>query len=111
MLATYAVAVLAGAVLGYGIDRYQPARRASDWANWQRYDSTIRKHSTRWWARYAVLSVENLTWLAFHPVQGWHAWQHRNDPPPPLAPAPQINPNWAAERRATIPDHTVNEED
>jgi hypothetical protein len=86
--------------LGYTLGRYQPARRASDWANWQKYDPAIRKHSTRWWAMFVVLSVENLTWLALHPVKGWHAWQRRNDPPPPRSPALTFDPDWAAKRRA-----------
>ena len=49
---------------------------------------------------FIVLSAENLTLLALHPIQGWHAWQHRNDPPPPRSPAPKFDPDWAAERRA-----------
>lgn len=92
----FAAAVLAG----YGIGRYRPGHRASNWANWRQYDRTIRRHSPRWWARWLVLSAENIGWLIAHPVQGWHAWQHRNDPPPPRSPAPAFDPDWAAKRRA-----------
>ncbi|MFF1284393.1 hypothetical protein ACFVY4_27075 [Streptomyces sp. NPDC058299] len=93
---------IAGAVLlaaAYGLGRVRPAHRASDWANWQAY-STRRPTGLRYAAMSVVLSAENLTWLVCHPVQGARAWQHRNDPPPPRGPAPQINPNWAADRRA-----------
>jgi hypothetical protein len=100
--------LIAAAVLAsYGIGRYQPGRRASDWANSRQYDRTIRRHSTRWWARWLVLSAENIGWLIAHPVQGWHAWQHRNDPPPPLSPAPQFDPDWAAKRRAAAEDQAA----
>lgn len=82
---------------GYGIGRLQPARRACEWANWAKYGATRR--GPHWWAIYAVLSAENLTWLALHPVKGFHAWKRRNDPPPPLAPAPKFNPDWARQRK------------
>lgn len=74
---------------GYALGRARLGHRASDWANWQAA-SSMRRHSARWWARWAVLSAENIGWLIAHPVQGWHAWQHRNDPPPPRSPAPRI---------------------
>jgi hypothetical protein len=76
-----ALVVLAALAAGYGIGRYRPARRASNWANWQRYGT--RPTGARYAAMYAVLSAENISWLLTHPVRGWHAWQHRNDPPPP----------------------------
>lgn len=85
--------------VGYGLGRLKPAHRASDWANWQRYGK--RPTGLRYAAMWTILSAENLTWLALHPIQGAHAWKHRNDPPPPRSPAPQI-------RR--IPRHTVDEE-
>lgn len=75
---------------GYVIGRYRPVHRAFDWANWQKYDSTLRRHSARWWAVVAALSADNLAWLIAHPVQGWSAWKHRNDPPPPRSPAVKI---------------------
>jgi len=90
---------------GYAVGRYRPARRASDWANWQRYDRSVRRHSARWWVRWTVLSAENIGWLIAHPIQGWHAWKHRNDPPPPRSPAPKIR-----HIGPQIPDHHVNEE-
>lgn len=110
MLTTIAVTAAVSLPAGYLLGRLQPARRVSDWANWQKYDSSMRRHSTRWWAMYVVLSAENIGWLLTHPIRGWHAWQHRNDPPPPRSPAPQIDPDWAAKRGARIPDHTVDEE-
>lgn len=94
------VALAAGLAAGYLVGRLQPARRASDWANWQKYDSSMRRHSTRWWAMFVVLSAENLAWLVVHPVQVWHAWKQRNDPPPPRSPALTFDPDWAANRRA-----------
>jgi hypothetical protein len=96
-VAAAVVALLAG----YAVGRVQPARRASDWATWRKYDQSMRRHSARWWAVFVVLSVENIAWLIAHPRQGWHAWQHRNDPPPPRAPAPQIDPDWVAKRQAS----------
>ncbi|MFF7190541.1 hypothetical protein ACFZAR_36220 [Streptomyces sp. NPDC008222] len=85
---------------GYAIGRLQPVRRACDWANWQKYSKPT---GLRYAAVFVILSAENLTWLALHPVQGARAWEHRNDPPPPRSPAPTIcDP--------VIPDHTVNEE-
>jgi hypothetical protein len=89
---TATAAALGLLAAGYALGRIRPARRASDWANWQKYDQTMRRHSTRWWAVFVVLSVENLVWLVAHPVQGWDAWKHRNDPPPPRSPAVQIRP-------------------
>lgn len=82
---------------GYGIGRSRPAHRACEWASWQTYGQ--RPTGLRYAAVWAVLSAENLIWLACHPVQGARAWKHRNDPPPPRQPAVQINPNWVAERR------------
>lgn len=87
------LAVLAALAAGYGLGRYRPAHRASDWAGRQRYS---RPTGARYWAMYAVLSTENIGWLIAHPVRGWHAWQHRTDPPPPLSPPVRI--------RTTPPD-------
>jgi len=91
-------ALAAALAVGYAIGRARPGHRASQWAAWQR----IGKRPTGW--RYAatwtVLSAENLGWLIAHPVQGWRAWQHRNDPPPPRSPAPKIDPDWVAKRQA-----------
>lgn len=94
---TAAAAALCLLAVGYALGRYQPARRASDWANWQKYGH--KPTGLRYAAVFTILSAENLTWLALHPVQGWHAWQHRNDPPPPLSPAPKFDPDWAEKRR------------
>ncbi|MFE9850281.1 hypothetical protein ACFYPN_15925 [Streptomyces sp. NPDC005576] len=84
---------------GYGLGRYRPAHRASDWANWQRY-GTRRPTRVRRWAVWTVLSVENIGWLLTHPVQGWDAWRHRNNPPPPPAPPVRI-------RNTRTPDETA----
>lgn len=102
MTVTAAAAALALVAAGYTLGRLRPARRASDWANWQKYDQTMPRHSTRWWAVFVVLSTENLAWLIAHPRQGWQAWKHRNDPPPPRSPAPRFDPDWAAKRRAAV---------
>ena len=97
------IAVTAAVVLpaGYLLGRARPARRVSDWANWQKYDQSMHRNSPRWWAVFVVLSAENLGWLAAHPIQGWDCWKHRNDPPPHRSPAVQF-------RR--VPDHSVDEE-
>jgi hypothetical protein len=73
---------------GYALGRYRPAQRASDWANRQRYGH--RPTGLRYAAMWTLLSAENLGWLLAHPRQGWHAWRHRNDPPPPRSPAVQV---------------------
>ena len=99
MLTTIAATAAVALPAGYLLGRYQPLRRVSDWVNWQKYDQSMHRHSARWWAVFVVLSVENLVWLIGHPVQGWDAWKHRNDPPPPRSPAPKIDPDWAAKRR------------
>ncbi|NUS25078.1 MAG: hypothetical protein HOV92_12760 [Streptomyces sp.] len=86
---------------GYGIGRYRPAHRASDWANWQRWGK--RPTGLRYAAVFVLLSAENLGWTITHPAQAARAWKHRNDPPPPRSPAPEV-------RRLSIPDHHVDEE-
>jgi hypothetical protein len=73
---------------GYALGRYRPAHRASDWANSQRYGH--RPTGVRYAAMWTLLSAENLGWLLAHPRQGWHAWRHRNDPPPPRGPAVHV---------------------
>ncbi|MFD1308996.1 hypothetical protein [Streptomyces kaempferi] len=82
--------ILYAAILaaGYALGRARLGHRASDWANWQRYGS--RPTGLRYAAMWTVLSAENIGWLIAHPVQGVHAWKHRNDPPPPRSPAPKI---------------------
>jgi len=81
------VAVLA---VGYLLGRTRLGHRASQWAAWQSVGKRPARRSFRYWAMFTVLSAENIGWLLAHPVQGWHAWQHRNDPPPPRSPAPKI---------------------
>ena len=93
------LATITALTAGYAIGRIKPLHRALDWANWQRYGR--RPTGLRYAAVFTLLSVENLTWLIIHPVQGWHAWKHRNDPPPPLSPALTFN---------RIRTHTVDEE-
>ncbi|MEE4598255.1 hypothetical protein V2J94_41540 [Streptomyces sp. DSM 41524] len=83
-----AAAVLLAA--GYTLGRWRPARRASDWANWKKYHLSARRNGPVWWAVWLVLSAENIAWLIAHPIQGAHNWRHRNDPPPPLDPAPKV---------------------
>lgn len=90
------LALTAALTVGYALGRARLGHRASQWAAWQ----SIGKRPTGW--RYAatwtVLSAENIGWLLVHPVQGWHAWQHRNDPPPPKGPPLRYDPDWAAKR-------------
>jgi hypothetical protein len=78
----------AALAVGYALGRARLGHRASQWAAWQ----WIGKRPTGWryMGAWVVLSAENIGWLIVHPVQGWHAWQHRNDPPPPRSPAPKI---------------------
>ena len=80
--------ILALPILGYAIGRYRPLHRAATWATWQRYDP----HLAGWrkTAVWLLLSAEGLGWLLLHPVRGWRAWQHRNDPPPPRSAAVRI---------------------
>lgn len=85
-----ALAALALLLAGYVLGRWRPAQRASDWANWQSVGRRPARHSFRWWLVWLVFSAENIGWLIAHPVKGWHAWKHRNDPPPPLSPAVRI---------------------
>lgn len=85
-------------VLGYTLGRLRPARRASDWAARESYRHPIGARRAAVWL---LLSAENIALLATHPVRGWHAWQHRNDPPPKRSPAPAYDPNWAANRHTT----------
>ncbi len=77
--------ILALPIVGYAVGRYRPLHRALNWAHWQQYDP----HLTGWrkTAVWLLLSAENIGLLLLHPVQGWRAWQHRHDPPPPRSPA------------------------
>ncbi|MEU6979622.1 hypothetical protein [Streptomyces sp. NPDC046371] len=79
---------VAALTAGYVLGRARLGHRASDWANWQRYGA--RPTGLRYAAVWTVLSAENIAWLLTHPIKGWRAWQHRNDPPPPRSPAPQL---------------------
>lgn len=83
-----ALAFLATLAAGYALGRIQPARRASNWANWQRWGQ--RPTGIRYVAVWTVLSIENISWLIAHPVRGARAWKRRNDSPPPRSPAPAI---------------------
>lgn len=84
-----ALAVLAALAAGYGLGRYRPAHRTSDWAYRQMW-AKHRPTGLRYWAMYTVNSAENIGWLITHPVQGWDAWKHRNDPPTPPSPPVRI---------------------
>ena len=85
-----AALILVALAFGYGLGRWKPLHRASDWANWQRYGK--RPTGLRYWAVFTVLSAENIGWLIIHPVQGVRAWRHRHDPPPPRSPAVTFTP-------------------
>lgn len=73
--------LLAAAAAGYLAGRARPARALSDWAAWQ-----TRPRGLRYAAVWTIRSAENIGWLITHPVQGWHDWRARNDPPPPRSP-------------------------
>lgn len=95
--------IAAALAMGYAIGRARLGHRASQWAAWQ-IVGTTRPTGPIWWLGYTVRSVEELGWLLTHPVQGWHAWRHRNDPPPPRSPALKFDPEWAAKRHANRED-------
>jgi hypothetical protein len=84
------LALCAAVVIGYLLGRWRPMNRASDWANWQSY---CHPKGLRRAAVWTLLSAENIAGLATHPVQGWHAWKHRNDPPPRRSPAVAVHRN------------------
>jgi hypothetical protein len=90
---------VAGLVAGFALGRARLGHRASQWAAWQSVGT--RPTGWRYVATFTVLSAENLGWLIAHPAQGRHAWQHRNDPPPPRSPAPRYDPDWADKRHAS----------
>lgn len=96
--------ITTAALTGYAIGHYRPGHRMSDWAAWQSAGKQPARHSIRWWAVFTVLSVDTACWLITHPAQGWNAWKHRNDPPPPRSPAPTFDPDWVEKRRATAND-------
>lgn len=84
------------AALGYVLGRLRPVHRTLDWAE---REGRGRPTGFRRAAVWVLLSAEDLGFLATHPVRGWHAWRHRNDPPPPRSPAPALNPDWAAKHQ------------
>ncbi|MEU9065847.1 hypothetical protein AB0D60_02985 [Streptomyces sp. NPDC048306] len=93
--------------LGYGARCVRPLSRIDDWA-WEQIhvrtrdlrDNPARRRRPGWWLAQAVFAVEILGALAVRPRQTAHAWRHRHDPPPARGPAPVIDPDWAAKRRA-----------
>lgn len=93
-----AVAAAVLLVVGYLLGRVRLGHRLSDWAAWQSVGA--RPTGWRFIVMFTVLSAEDLGWLIAHPVQGVHAWKHRNDPPPARGPAPRYDPDWAAKRNA-----------
>ncbi|MFC7817602.1 hypothetical protein ACFUTR_23510 [Streptomyces sp. NPDC057367] len=95
------LAALALLAVGYTAGRLKPCARASSWAHWL-FVGTTRpgRRDPRWWLAQVVFLGEIAVLLATRPRQTLHAWKHRNDPPPPRGPAPKIDPDWAAKRRA-----------
>lgn len=86
-----ALTLAAALALGYLLGRARPARRAADWAAWLPYaQPRITRRDWRWWAAQPIYLAEILLLLARAPRRTVHDWQHRNDPPPPLAPAVRI---------------------
>lgn len=92
-------AVLVGLLAGYGIGRWRPAHRASDWAHWLAYRTTaVTRRDWRWWLAQPVYAAEIARMLLLRPRATVRAWRHRNDPPPPRGPAPVLDPEWAQRR-------------
>lgn len=85
-LAAVALALTAGYLLG----RARLGHRASDWAHWLMYGRRLTRRDWQWWVAQPVFAVEIAAVLIAHPRRTIHAWRHRNDPPPPRSPAPQI---------------------
>lgn len=81
---TYLIAAATLLAAGYALGRWQPLRRLSDWANWQRWGR--RPTGLRRAAVWTVLTAENLAWMAVHPRQTYRAWRDRNTPPEPPRP-------------------------
>lgn len=116
-MSTLVVAAAAAGLLaaGYALGRLRPARRASDWANWRAYGSPTGLRFTAVWA---VLTIENVVLIVTHPVQCWHAWLHRNDPPSGRGPAatvrraaaPALDPQWAKHRHTPTADSDDGED-
>jgi hypothetical protein len=72
---------------GYACGRWQPARRASDWAYRLPYARpAITRRDARWWLAQVVYAAEIAVLLATRPRRTAHAWRHRNDPPPKSPP-------------------------
>lgn len=102
ILALAAIGLLSA---GYALGRLQPARRASDWAAWERYGTPptgLRRIAVR-----AVLTIDELALaarlLVFHPRRFVHAFKHRNDPPPARGPALEFNATWRNDRDTSAP--------
>ncbi|MFD0053001.1 hypothetical protein ACFVHR_04655 [Streptomyces sp. NPDC127168] len=100
-------AVAAGFLLGYTARHVRPLERIDTWAWDQNYlrsrdlrDDPTRRRRPGWWLAQTVFAVEILGALIIQPRRTAHAWRHRHDPPPPRGPAPKIDPDWAAKRRA-----------
>ena len=82
--------VLLALALGYLLGRARLGHRASDWAHWLMYGRRLTRRDWQWWAAQPVFAVEIAAILIAHPRRTIHNWRHRNDPPPPRSPAPQI---------------------
>lgn len=90
-MAVLTATVVAALAAGYILGRARLGHRASDWAHWLTYRTTpITRQDWRWWAAQPVFAVEIAALFAAHPIRTAKAWKHRNDPPPPRSPAPQI---------------------
>lgn len=73
--------------LGYALGRWQPAAHALDWAM---REGRRQPTGPRYWTVWTVKSIDNLLWIARHPIKSLHAWRHRHNPPPPLSPPIQV---------------------
>ncbi|MBM9509932.1 hypothetical protein [Actinacidiphila acididurans] len=111
-LASGEAALLAWAVAaGYLLGRVRPGQRLLAWAE----DRDLGPHGPAWWAAQAV-GLAAVAWmLTVHPRRSManrRSWQEARNvqrSPAVRMPAPRLDPNWAANRRATDPNPTTDD--
>lgn len=87
------LALAAVLAAGYGLGRWRPARRASDWASWLPYSRPpVTRRHIRWWLAQPVYAAQIVLMLLLEPRATIHNWRHRHDPPPPRSPAIRFRP-------------------
>ena len=83
--------IVAALAVGYLLGRARPAARASSWAHWLFFGTDLpSRRQPVWWVAQAVFLCEIAVMLVTRPRGFARAWRHRNDPPPPRSPAPEI---------------------